>query len=38
MNRMGLHLIDDPREKALRAAVYRGVRERESTPAASSTL
>jgi CubicO group peptidase (beta-lactamase class C family) len=37
MNRMGLYLIDDPREKALRDAVYRCVAARESTVAPSST-
>ena len=37
MNRMGLHLFDDPREKALRDAVYECVAARESTAAPSST-
>ena len=37
MNRMGLHLVDDPREKALRDALYACVEARESTPAPSST-
>ena len=37
MNRMGLYLVDDPREKALRDAVYRCVAARESTRAPSST-
>jgi len=37
MNRMGLYLFDDPREKALRDAVYECVAARESTPAPSST-
>jgi hypothetical protein len=34
---MGLYLFDDPREKALRDAVYRCVAARESTAAPSST-
>ena len=37
MNRMGLYLFDDPREKALRDALYECVTARESTPAPSST-
>jgi len=37
MNRMGLYLFDDPREKALRDALYECVAARESTPAPSST-
>ena len=37
MNRMGLHLVDDPREKALRDAVYECVAALESTSAPSST-
>ena len=37
MNRMGLYLVDDPREKALRDAVYRGVAARVSTAAPSSS-
>jgi CubicO group peptidase (beta-lactamase class C family) len=36
MNRMGLHLIDDPREKALRDALYGCLESVESTPAPSS--
>jgi hypothetical protein len=26
MNKLDFHLIDDPREKALRDAIYRGIR------------
>jgi CubicO group peptidase (beta-lactamase class C family) len=37
MNRMGLYLFDDPREKSLRDALYECVTARESTPAPSST-
>ena len=37
MNRMGLYLFDDPREKALRDALYAGVTARESTVTPSST-
>ena len=37
MNRMGLYLFDDPREKGLRDALYECVATRESTPAPSST-
>ena len=37
MNRMGLYLFDDPREKALRDAVYECLAARTSTPTPSST-
>jgi CubicO group peptidase (beta-lactamase class C family) len=37
MNRMGLHLVDDPREKALRDALYACVTARAPTVAPSST-
>jgi CubicO group peptidase (beta-lactamase class C family) len=36
MNRMGLYLFDDPREKALRDALYASLDEVASTPAPSS--
>jgi len=33
MNRMDFHLVDDPREKALRDAVLRAIERREEAPA-----
>ena len=38
MNKMDFHLVDDPREKALRDAVYRGITWRMQPSSATASL